>query len=339
MERKMRVGVVFIFGLVMLYSSLTVAREAKDPNIYVGPPNRSSNPVSDPCFAPAPNSVVSLGAGEIISIGLMNEYDIDYLKVVHIILIGEGVDDVDVNGAVGMDNNGNSVSATRGNKQNISDESALWVCAFAPQPEYEIFRVANNGGDCDLVAIAYSCCYKIGADDPEKQKEVTYGTTIQQGTGGTVEVNDVTIFHEVKTIDANITGEFIPPDVNDPNAESDPNDPNTPTGTWTAELITEDPETGAPLPQNGWSFKCGSADRGIWEGELFEFTVSTTTLAGGNYWLLAHDRQRDEWLRFMLTSEEIKYLSSDINEDSYTDFVDVSMLAQQWLKKAPVYED
>jgi len=321
-ERKHIIWALIFFSALVFGFCVEVAlaeREAKYEKIYTAPPDANTTP-GGPGWTEAVGRKVKLKGGETISIGVNNEPN-EGKKTLYITFT-EGVENfnsyinqcLQVTDANGFYSDGNTVDVRqcRGYPWPDNPWAKTYKFEFGPpQPAYEVFQVKNTCPKARLefkVLVPPANCSKgtsvpIPMQVPGIQKKGTIRIESimgYRGTDATITIDQIGLWHNVNAVDISYPGEIIPPEVNDPCIPSDPCDPNSPTGTWDIEFIIIDPNTGGSLPQGGWLWSCQQSDRGIWEAEEFELWMTTTTVAGGEYWLVVHDRLRDEWFRFSL---------------------------------------
>ncbi len=356
-ERKMKmkeklkklsfVGTVFflLFGSLASTSTATVYQQ----NIYTqtGLLNPGTDPGTGPNWTKSGNNIITIGGGGTIWIGVTNVFSPLREKRVHISFHSDAGDCEELDVAVrGYNNDGKKVgiSVTLANEPIKRKGYANYGYNIKPQPAYEIFCVSNHGTSevtCQVVVLT-SCDFTEPVDpvdaDGEKdiKKQMYFGTPESPNE---IRIDQIAFWHDSKEAQ---DSDFLPPEVSRPDIPSDPNDQNSPTGTWSGERILTldsidpiDPNAVQDIPQGGWLWSCLPFDRGIWGAEDFGWSLTTETLAGGKYWFVAHDRQRDEWFRFLFEEEDIQFLRSDLNQDGYTNFYDFSLFAQQWLEAAP----
>lgn len=336
-KRVLLVMVIF----VMLCGGVGFSRTVVNNKIYTAPAGTNSDPGSGSPWIQAPGGQVSLPFGQTISIGLTNLAIEENKKTVTISFTGNNADDkIRITGASGTDGSGQGVK-THENAvgHNPIIERTTYQYTFDPQPEYEIFQVTNIGGSgCTFDVEAMSSCRQVREPDvavaeAEENKIVIMPIVIQQDDNATITIDEVAIWPKDATTDSNEPGEFVPPIVSDPCSPSDPYDSNTPTGTWGVVSFGHDPETGEPLPQGGWKWSCEPTDRGIWETEEFGLSITTESLAGGEYWFAVHDRQRDEWIRFLFEEDQVTHLRGDLTEDGSVNINDFALFSAQWLSE------
>ena len=312
-----------------------------DLDVYTAPAGTSTNPATDaanwtkivfPCVIPA---------GGIKAFAFKNKQNKDNKKTLVVTLTGTNLDSLDPNLLAGWMTDGQhswpTQSEITSSGSSPNGTSYLLTAKFIPQPEWEVIEFAAVGAAVTITAFnAHSFCYDKDGNKVYKEfsenKEVTANITFgYEGGEYTIEADEIVIFHDTKTLDVTASDMFIPPTVNDPNSQSTLDDPNTPTGTWSSSIIYDDPKTDEPKPQGGWRWICLSSDRGIWENEAFTVSLTTTEFAGGTYWLLVHDRLRDEWIRWAIEEDEVEYYRSDLDQSGDVNFSDFAVMAEQWL--------
>jgi len=341
MRQGLRNFILLSLFFVVLFSEASLSRTVINNKIYTGPAGTNSDPDSGSPWQEAAGGWVTLPVGTTISIGLTNMAVKENKKTVTISFTGDNADeDIRITGASGTDANGQGVKTYENAVGcNPGIERTAYQYTFDPQPEYEVFQVMNTGSDgCTFKTEAMSSCRRVrepevAIAEAEENEIVMEAVVIQQNGGATITVDQIGIWSDNKTADTNEPGELIPPDVNDPCAPSNPTDPNTPTGTWTRSYLTMEPGGGGTLPQGGWKWSCGSYNRGIWEKEEFGLSMTTTGLAGGEYWLAVHDKLRGQWYKFLCDEKPVTHLRGDVTEDGFVNFKDFAQFAGQWLSE------
>jgi hypothetical protein len=331
-------GIVVVMAGWVLEAESGEEREMKQEKFYTAPPYTSSEPNSAPPeWTISENGVITLERNAGLSIGIRNQEVPWNNKLVKICLkrisrSDPSLSNITLGAPRGYKEDGSSVTATMLRKleqEKEGGEDYYASCKFDPQPDYEIFQIYNGGNASARTFIieVFTGCAQVrkiseaikNAEESRLVIESMY--VFYPGTTATVEIDKVAIWHEQKTAS---DGSFTPP---------------VETGSWDKLYISEDPDPNdlpVPLPGGGWLWSCQPDDRGIWETENFGLSLTTTTLAGGSYWVVWHDRLRDRWVRFLFQEEEITYLRGDLNQDQLINLVDFGLFAGRWLEETCV---
>ncbi|MBL7152185.1 MAG: hypothetical protein ISS79_00590 [Phycisphaerae bacterium] len=336
-------NLVAVLLCIIFLASPGFAREWVEEEVYYSNSGATRNPAegSGAGWFEVGDEPLGMPTGTTTAFGLINVHFKKKIKTVWYSLAGPEVGNLELKSTRGYAHDDEHVWSTQGEGSASKGGDTLVIQAeFTPQPEWEIIELhAPEGVSATINSFtARSSCRDAdqGAElRSEYMQRFDSVAIAYEGTKLTVEIDQIAIFHDTKTIDAAANDEYIPPEVNEPNRPSTPDDQNTPTGTWTASSITQDPETGAPLTQGGLIWSCEPEDRGIWEVEEFALTITTTSFAGGTYWLVVHDRLRDEWIRWPFVEKEIQHYRGDVNHSGKVDWHDLSIVAQQWLFTTP----